>query len=391
MPIPFYAEILSNIQVLRATITLDDLIDSTLLVVKNNNQLWLEDTLVVDLAHFGIQVVPSSLLVQPDTDHQHLYQLKLNLTHSDRSILEDKQWWTASSLPTQHIKCRHCHHDLVNKNSTSFQCKNLPSEHWYELVECWICHEAKPEEHQSRMRPILAKPEVLLVGSFYFLVHSSDLDPIIELDKEIANKVDWNRGTMTKWISVNCGDCGKVVGEGQYERKQDESSLNLMAVKLYKYCVTLQPTPGELPGFIDFVVGDLIEAAKVHATHRFIIQGKKSNRVHALIWLFNWDTTIVYNDGYTDDADEVSEKITCQRGMKVLYANTKDNGDSVKMWTHDKSTDHLIYPDVYCEQLVKFLQATTDVLPPTLRTMNHPAMPMTKHFSVGFLPRSLRQ
>jgi hypothetical protein len=62
-----------------------------------------------------------------------------------------------------------------------------------------------------------------------------------------------------------------------------DDSLALMAAKLFKYCVTLQPTPDELPGFMDFVVGDLIEAAKVHATHRFIIQGKKSHRIHALV------------------------------------------------------------------------------------------------------------
>ncbi|ORZ24382.1 ubiquitin-conjugating enzyme E2-binding protein [Absidia repens] len=409
MAIPFYAEVLSNIQVFRATVSVDESIDPSLFVVKDN-QLWLEDDLVIDLTRHGIQLVASSLQVQPEevdgiaiTNGQVLYQIKINLrSGSNIPPLEDKPWWTAKtmvSLDWQQIKCRHCDQAFVvngdNKSPDStvsqrFKCKELPSEHWYELVECWICHETKPEEHQARMRPILAKPSTLLVGAFYFLVHASDLVPhSTELDQEVANQVKWDSGPMTKWISINCKSCGKVVGEGHYERQQDKE-LNMMALKLYKYCVTPQPTPSELPMFLNFVVGDLIDAAQVHATHRFIIQGRKTGRVYALLWLFNWDTETINNDGFVDDIDEPTGKVSCQRGMKVLYSDIKDNGSElVKKWNLDKTTDHLIYPDIYCKQLVKFLKSSTEPVPPTMRMMNHPAMPLTKNFSVGFLPRSL--
>jgi hypothetical protein len=191
MSIPLYAELLANIQVIRATIALDESIDPSLLIVENN-QLWLEDTLILDLADQGVRVSPSSLSIQPADSMDNarpLYEIKLKLL-SPVSTLEDKQWWTAKSLLSQkwqHIKCRHCDHDLVDNKS--FKCKELPSEHWYELVECWICHEAKPEEHRARMQPILAKTGVLLVGAFYFLVHSADLHSVA-LDQEIASQVD---------------------------------------------------------------------------------------------------------------------------------------------------------------------------------------------------------
>lgn len=73
--------------------------------------------------------------------------------------------------------------------------------------------------------------------------------------------------------------------------------------------------------------------------------------------------------------------------MKLFYVDAKNNVEAVKKWTLDKTTDHLIYPDPYCEQLVKYLQKSTSILPTNLRIMNHPAMAMIKNFSVGFLPQ----
>ncbi|KAI8084936.1 ubiquitin-conjugating enzyme E2-binding protein [Halteromyces radiatus] len=404
MTVSFYAELLSNIQVLRATIATDESVETTSFTVKNN-QLWQEDTVVVDLTRHGLQADPHSLQVQAKNDESNhgdrwIYQLKVNLqrqqqtTHSSSSVQlgnNDKEWWTAKDmigLQWQQLQCRHCAQILVeNKNNNLSRCKDLPSEHWYELVECWICHETKPEEHQARMRPILAQHGTLLVGSFYFLIHVNDLVPLsIKLDQELANQINWERGTMTKWISINCNTCGKVIGEGLYECQKDQE-LNMLALKLYKYCLTIQPNPPELPDFMNFVVGDMVDAAKVHATHRFVIQGKKSSRVYALVWLFNWDTTFIYNDGFKDEVDDMTGKIDFQRGMKILYMNTKDDDQLVKKWNHDKTTDHLIYPDTYCQQLVKSLESTTNILPPSLRTMNHPSMPMTKNFSVGFIHR----
>lgn len=59
--------------------------------------------------------------------------------------------------------------------------------------------------------------------------------------------------------------------------------MQLLAVKLFKYCIDLTPTPCEQPVFTDFLVSDLVNTAKIHATHRFLIQGRQSQRIYALV------------------------------------------------------------------------------------------------------------
>lgn len=78
--------------------------------------------------------------------------------------------------------------------------------------------------------------------------------------------------------------------------------------------------------------------------------------------------------------------------MKVIYLDcTKENDhtkQSIAMWSNDKSTDHLIYPDNVCKDLVSKLNQSTLILPPFMRIMDHPAMILTRKFSIGFIHRS---
>lgn len=78
--------------------------------------------------------------------------------------------------------------------------------------------------------------------------------------------------------------------------------------------------------------------------------------------------------------------------MKVIYLDcTKDDEHTKKfigLWSNDKSTDHLVYPDHACQDLVHTLNQSTLILPPFMRKMNHPAMIFTRDFSIGFIHQS---
>lgn len=63
----------------------------------------------------------------------------------------------------------------------------------------------------------------------------------------------------------------------------EDGEMQLLAVKLFKYCIDLVPNPSEQPVFTDFLVSDLVNTAKIHATHRFLIQGRQSQRIYALV------------------------------------------------------------------------------------------------------------
>lgn len=59
--------------------------------------------------------------------------------------------------------------------------------------------------------------------------------------------------------------------------------MKLLAVKLFKYCITLLPALPEQPVFTDYFVSDLVNTAKIHATHRFIIEGRQNQKIYTLV------------------------------------------------------------------------------------------------------------
>ncbi|CAO3642590.1 unnamed protein product [Cunninghamella echinulata] len=121
MVVPFYAELLSNIQVLRATIETTDIIDASLFNIKNN-QLYLQDDLIVNVSSLHIKLIPTSL----ERDQQQQQQLANN------GLSHEKQWWTSKTISQnniQYLNCRHCLQLLLNlkpkdgKNNSLFKCK----------------------------------------------------------------------------------------------------------------------------------------------------------------------------------------------------------------------------------------------------------------------------
>ncbi|KAI8970215.1 ubiquitin-conjugating enzyme E2-binding protein [Mycotypha africana] len=287
---PFYAEELQNISTLRACISVKPGYDVAKELRVNNNVLTLGNAVVADFSSVKVTVTTDNLIVeQPNTatsekdKSQSLvpWEIKLNLVRStdpQQQQIEVREWWTAKDLlklgshsnstniRNVQLQCRSCFEPLVNSQA-NYTIKDLPSEHWYELIECWICHEAKAGEHKSRMQPILARPNTLLVGTTYFLLHTDNiLKDSIEVDSTVANCLDWNRGTKTKWITLNCRKCKHALGEGQYTIESNNQLI----------------FPHQ-PSFIDFFVSDLVSTARVHATHRFLIQGRQSHRIYALV------------------------------------------------------------------------------------------------------------
>ncbi|KAI9483706.1 MAG: HECT-like ubiquitin-conjugating enzyme-binding-domain-containing protein [Benjaminiella poitrasii] len=398
--IPFYAEELGNINTLRVTLSTKPTCDVAESLEIIDNVMLLNGETIADLSSVDVVTSADDLVVARATDTIEdgliPWEVKLSLVQKPnllRSQQTDvKEWWTSKQLleQTSHkqICCKHCDQALIDA-SVDYKIKDLPSEHWYELVECWICHETKPEEHRSRMRPILARANLLLVGTTYFLIHPENIvTDSIEVDTIVANRVNWDRGTLTKWIAVNCSNCKNSIGEGQYCIENDEKQL--LAVKLYKFCIRVQPTLSEQPTFTDFFVSDLVNIAKIHATHRFLIQGQQSQQTYVLIWLFNWDTNIIYNNGYSEQNEE--HTLRRERVIKVIYLDcTKEDEHSqkyLKLWLNDKSTDRLIYPDSVCSDLVNELNQSSLVQPPYMRKINHPAMIFTQNFSIGFIKRS---
>ncbi|KAI9488520.1 HECT-like ubiquitin-conjugating enzyme-binding-domain-containing protein [Zychaea mexicana] len=394
MVIPLFCEQLANINAIRSTIAVESdppsLSIQDKLVIKRNT-LCLNNNVIVDFDAFGVQLNPRVLTITPSTpNNAQEFDVKLVLS---KPITTDgngdlKTSWPARELENmQGLTCRSCQQRITSA-TTGFQSKDLPSEHWYELVECWICHEAKPEEHRSRMQPITARPNMVLAGATYMLLHPQNLLLGSFAMDDDASIIKWDTGLSTKWLSIHCTQCQAPLGEGQYEQKED-GNISLLATKFYKYCVAVLPAKPILPTFLEYLVYDLFDAAKAHATYRFLIQGRKSKRIYALLWLFNWDTHIIYNRGFI--STNASDDIYHEHVMKVLYVDCtqEDSNDDrrIDMWSKDKTADHLTYPESCCELLLETLRQSTQIVPPHGRIMNNPAMAALHKFSVGYIRR----
>ncbi|ORY94885.1 HECT-like ubiquitin-conjugating enzyme-binding-domain-containing protein [Syncephalastrum racemosum] len=310
MAVPFFAEHLANIQSIRATLCSapDYPVPEKLRIV--NQTLTLGSVSVVPFESVGIRVEPTVVgLTHHDTC---LWDFKLTTRQSLQTQGDLPAVWSARDLKdTKQIVCRACQQSLAE--APVFQSKDLPSEHWYELVECWICHETKPEEHRARMQPIGARQDMILVGTTYLLLHP-DNTKHLQVDEARLRNVNWDQGLQTRWLPVHCQQCGADIGEGQYKRDENGTPA-LLASKLYKYAVSI-PSQTSCPVFMDFLTHDLVSAAKAHATYRFLIQGRKDNKTYALMWLFNWDTNIIYNHGFQDGGSAVHHKRGKDRNAK---------------------------------------------------------------------------
>jgi hypothetical protein len=196
----FYAEELGNINALRVTICVDAKYNVAEDLQVVNNTLVLDNKVLADLSQVGISVHTQDLVITQPQSGGDTWEIKLNLAKSPQKLrsqqVEVQEWWSSKILKDNKFKgllCNHCHQELIS--SVDYKIKDLPSEHWYELVECWICHEEKPEEHRERLRPILAKQDLLLVGTTYFLLHPKNLiagtikeDPIVTGRVNVSKK-----------------------------------------------------------------------------------------------------------------------------------------------------------------------------------------------------------
>lgn len=190
--IPFFLEQLANINVARATIAGDSNCPVEDALEIKNNSLRLGSQVIIDFDALNLKVDPSVLVISPSNDDSsstQYYDVKLSLTGRQQQQQQatdgNLSAWTADNpRNVSSLACRACKKELVRGLGNS---KDLPSEHWYELVECWICHETKPEEHRARMQPILARENTLLVGASYALVHADNaVRENIQVDTDIA-------------------------------------------------------------------------------------------------------------------------------------------------------------------------------------------------------------
>ncbi|KAI0763198.1 HECT-like ubiquitin-conjugating enzyme-binding-domain-containing protein [Irpex lacteus] len=304
------------------------------------------------------------------------YQIKLptpnakkpdQLSPSDSTFardLLDATYFQAIN-PTSFI-CSSCSLPLV-RASQLHRYRDLPSEHWAELVDAWMCHaDQKLHEHVKKGSKEGFWPGAgeVLVGGSYVLIREDSIVKVNLSDAETQSK-----SSVDDWHRIRC-ICGAIVGRC---RQHNSSEGSAMVYRLAKYAFRpVSPTsePSRIP-LSAFIVEDMNEFVHAHATYRFIIMDEEQERPRILAWLFKPNMKIAY----AVPSPYVIPKNGSFRVAKVLFkiVGPSVGPDDLQALLNKHpgfpQAEHLYYPMDVCRRLAVLLKESNTAYPESMRTM----------------------
>ncbi|KAH9478581.1 hypothetical protein JR316_0009038 [Psilocybe cubensis] len=271
----------------------------------------------------------------------------------------------ASINPTSFL-CASCSLPLI-QSSRVMQYRDLPSEHWEELVEAWMCHgDQKLNEQvakQGRRGFWPARGQGLVGGSYILFEQDAMIENNLHLTQE--SRLDDN------WRLTRCL-CGAIVGRCQ-AKPTDDTTGSTSVFRILKYAVrpvsqTSEPLKIPLSAFI---VEDMIEFVHAHASYRFVIQDEEEEKPRILIWLFKPKIRLAY----TTPASRAIPKSANIVAAKVLYKLLKpsdqvlDIKSILNKYPGFPQAEFLSYPMPICRRLAGLLKESNTAYPESLRMM----------------------
>ncbi|KAF4583309.1 HECT-like ubiquitin-conjugating enzyme-binding-domain-containing protein [Pleurotus pulmonarius] len=320
------------------------------------------------------------------------YEIKLSTTSPNTSLQDAPPLLDATQLnsasPSSFI-CSSCSLPIVQATSSSpssssspppLSYRDLPSEHWQELVDAWMCHadqkltEQVTSHAKAEKGGFWPRPGQALVGGSYILFRE---------DTIVTGNVHPPQETTVdddEWRVVRCL-CGAVVGRSQVLRQQDDTSLGSppdvsstsSVYRLLKYAIrpvsqTAEPLRIPLSAFI---VEDMNEFVQAHATYRFIILDEEEEKPRMLIWLFKPNLRLAYKTSRSYAIPQSSSI----RAAKVLYKtigpseSSADLKSIVNKYPGFPQAEYLYYPMNICRRLASLLVESNRSYPESMRTM----------------------
>ncbi|KAI9343945.1 ubiquitin-conjugating enzyme E2-binding protein [Obelidium mucronatum] len=272
------------------------------------------------------------------------------------------------------ISCHNCKTELSKLNPRFHKVKDLPSENWHELLDCWACHQEDyshlQKGHYGSVIP--SRVDQLLVAQNYLLVHEENLrmecveiDLLPEIgtlsleqnlteDGEVANVFK-----HIQWNSISCKVCQMPLGDA-LPNPTDAATLptnSYFALRLYKHCLDIH-LEDEIfhRSYIAYFVNEILEAANSHASYKFIISIGNNNKPALMIWLLNWN--ILY--GFASSMDS---KLSMNPAVKVGFLQcTQESEKTVMEWDADKQVERMQVEAPFFDILVATLKQSFEGL-----------------------------
>lgn len=201
----------------------------------------------------------------------------------------------------------------------TFRLRNMPSEHWAEMMDFWHCH--KPHEKSAGFNPAYAvsqfKPNKgeILFGQEYIMVNMEDMKGEYTVGKEEGDAVK-----IPKW--------------------------NLQFLKADGDVIKVDP--------VQVLLFSMSELTNSHASHQFLLcdetQSDADVKPAALVWIFNRNLT------YTLSGVEGKEQ-----GTKVYY--TVEPSLITELSEGRDQVEQIYYPKWVLDTFIGRLQNSNSLLP----------------------------
>lgn len=315
-----------------------------------------------------VRVAPGKKDVQIRQGH---YELKLGIANpqSARSSSPDEPTplmsaeQLLSSKPTS-WSCISCSLPLVHSPKL-IKYRDLPSEHWEELVDAWMCHADQTlHNHVAKHgRGFWPEDSEALVGCGYILFQQSAIvsNNISCTEQPLRDEESW----LARCI------CGAIIGR-RHERRGPDGTASAM-YRLFKYAVRPISQIAELPRFpmSAFIMQDMLEHVSAHATYRFVISDEEEERPRILVWLFKPKIRV----SYMLPTPYLLPKQGSIDASKVLYkilgpsSSAMALKDLLARYPGFPQAEHLFYPIDVCRKLAGLLTESTHSYPENIKTM----------------------
>ncbi|PPQ72374.1 hypothetical protein CVT24_002074 [Panaeolus cyanescens] len=312
------------------------------------------------------QTSPGKKEVRTQSTH---YEIKLTTQPTSQHETTSPPLLDATQLeslkPTSFL-CSSCSLPLIQASKVHMY-KDLPSEHWEELVEAWMCHSDQKLHDQVAShgrRGFSPSVGQALVGGSYILfegsaIHKNNLHVSTSNEAKVSD-----HGLLTRCI------CGAVIGR---RREKTDSDGQRTTYRILKYAVrpvSLKNEPLKVP-LTAFIVEDMNEFVQAHASYRFVIRDEEDEKPRILIWLFKPRIRIAYATPQSRLMPKSASIVAAKVLYKLLTPSdiASDLNTILKRYPGFPQAEYLSYPMSICHRLANLLKESNAAYPESLRTM----------------------
>ncbi|GAA5981830.1 hypothetical protein JCM5350_005740 [Sporobolomyces pararoseus] len=305
------------------------------------------------------------------------------------------------SMPVS-FACSNCHTEIVDSSKIT-RYNALPSEHWAELLDAWMCHpdQTLSQDLVSKGKGIKPRTDEGLVGTSYVLFPRDITKNWITPEKASPTRSP-NDDNL---YPARCTCCSTLVGyhiEPLSPSEAETTSFRLLKYAAYPLLRSASTSNGDFPEYSlpCHLTAELLETGQAHACHRFVLEDTEEEKPRLLLWFFNpairlsfsTSSPLASNLQPSRRPSAASTKSRCRadststelvgrsmNAVKVFYTVVSSPEDLQYRDFVENKTETVTYPLSVVDQLTKLLQASSLVYPLAKRRFGT--------FETGFLER----